>query len=439
MEWHIVIKSLMSRVFFSASQFIATLFVVVRFTTEQQGVYFTFLAILSIQFIFELGLSQVVVTSISRIQSVTGNLGTISPATVGIIRSSFKQYGRFAVLFFCVSTLAGVAFMWPKSTSTVTVWHLMIPWIFSTCAYSARFLIIWIEAIEEGNGGIARIILVRSIAQIIWILTFIGSTFFDNPLFAVPAATLTSVLVSLLLYRDATEQIYNAAFAGQPSPTDRQWRNDVRQFQGRMSMTWIASYCISNLPVPIMYAFGSPAFAGRLGVALQFGAVIGVVSASLSVPRIAKATAYLSTGQQSHFLSLFRATLFTTGLASLGVAVIAILSVYLIGYVFSSQVSQKIPSVVEITPFIIASLTYSYMAIIALFYRSKQEEVFTTALTIVAFSSVITAIILAKSVNLFNIGLAFMLPVLLIILPISVYYHRKLYQSVRGCLTGKHS
>jgi hypothetical protein len=421
----LLFHSIISRIIFASTQVLATIFCIRNFSVIEQGIYFTFLAILSLQIIFELGVSQVTVFMISR--SSEGDFRNLSsPESVRIVKRFFDQYLKIAMFFFPIASFAGIIVIGNANESELDGVFWLVPWIMATFIYTIRFFLIFFESILEGAGGIEKVIKARSVSQIIWIAVFILSSTAEYPLFSLSFSMLCFIICSSMIYRKMLIEIISTVWSTRNSSINVESTSDHQRFQSRVSGTWIASFCISNLPLPIAFALGTPGFAAKLGVAMQFGAVVGVVSAALSSPWMARASALAAADMKDEFLSIFNKTVWLASAAGVLTAVVGLSAIIILQLPYFADFQTKIPGPAEVAPFILSSVIYSYMAVIGLFFRARGDEVFTFPLVLSALVNLSAFASLSYSSNLTVVGWASTTPAVLIILPLSILYHLKL-------------
>lgn len=436
---HLVLaNSLTSRMIFAGTQFLSTALAAHFLEIYELGYYFSFISILALFVIFELGLSQVIVISIAS-ASVNSNKGHVENEQISsAVKAGFRQYIIAMVSFLIFITIGGFLFLnFAHAGDNISLYQgaWILPWILAVSAYGLRFILVFIESWIEGTGGIAEVITTRSIAQLVWICTFLLSLISGLHLYVIGLSYLVLVGFSVYCYRLHMPDLIAVLRSARPSSDAERMRPvPLASFQKQVSLTWIASYAITNIPVLVGFALLGAADAAKLGIALQIGAAIGVLSAALTTPRMALASRHEAEGRTEEFAQLFLSTLTISAAAAILAAIagmILVISVPLL----SAELQAKLPTPVEALPFVLASLCYAFMASVAVFSRATLREVFAYPLGIAAVMSVAGSVFLAHPAGILGLGLAQLLPALLVVTPIAIRVALRLLRRHKACET----
>jgi len=235
---------------------ISVVLIAAHLTPDEQGFYYAFASIVAFQLLFDLGLGFVVAQFASHEKALnqTARLATL-------LRKTLQWYGVAATLTIVSLLIGGMLFFASKET---VVWRG--PWIALAILAGGALFITPLLALLEGCGEVANVARVRA-----WQLAASNvaawSVFLaGGRLWASPAITGTSLLVGgawLLLAR----RHFFIDLLRTP-PTSMSWRDEVWPFQWRIALSWIASYLIVHLFIPVLFAARGPAEAGRLGMSI---------------------------------------------------------------------------------------------------------------------------------------------------------------------------
>lgn len=423
--------SLIARALFSISQFSATFFVVIFFSTNQQALYFLFLSILAIQVIFELGLSQVIVIMISRSRSSSGEIDNfLNSNTVDAISFGIRKFFRITILYFITAMIIAFIVLYiDQGLKDITQW--LYPWLLILFIYSLRLFLILIEAIIEGFGKIADVLQVRSFYYLLFIPVFALASYMGLQLwsFAIAWGSVIVAGFSMNFLRHGELlrlSWYKMLDAENGRSGNTSLKPAVSKFHGKVSVTWMASYAISNLPLLIAYIVSNDRLVTSLGIASQVSAIIGVLAAAISSPHIATASNRHSSGDQLGFIKQFKRTLHRTMITTALCATTCIILSLTLHHYLAETLPKSSPTSIELLPFVASALIYSYMACVGQFFRSMQEEVFNIPLAGSAVVTVIGMATTASSGNLLLLGMAQLLGPVLIILPFTLIRHQQL-------------
>jgi len=424
--------SLFSRAVFAISQFVATFFAVSFFASENQALYFLFLSILSIQIIFELGLSQVLVVLISGAQSSLNSQNPkLTEEAVEIIIFGVRKFLKISVNYFVIALIVSF-FMLYIINNNIHISDWFPSWIFLLTIYTFRLFLILIESIIEGIGGICTVLFGRVIYYSIFIFSFGLASYFKLELWSVGIAWATAITSGFAIHMSRQKKLFGYIYKKSAeslavTETDRGGGGpSSSHFYGKVSVTWIASYAISNAPLLVAYSVANDRIVTSLGIAIQISAIIGVIAAAVSSPHVSSASHRHSTGDIPGFISQFKiiisrvvAALFFTSLACIGVPIA--LQRY-----FSDHWPAAAPAGNELLPFLASAIIYAYMACIGQFFRATKREVFGYPLAASAIITLIGMTFVASADDLFLLGVAQLLSPLLIILPLAFFKHHQL-------------
>ncbi|WP_373476301.1 hypothetical protein [Sphingorhabdus sp.] len=423
--------SLMSRSLFAISQFLATFFAIAFFSNEQQAMYFLFLSILSIQTIFELGISQVIVILISRSHNFTnGRQYLIQSDTSDIIFFGFSKFKNISIAYFVMAMLLAFGTIYlNQETPNFIIWFA--PWALLLSIYTLRLFLILLESIVEGFGRIADVLIVRSIYYSVFIVAFGIASYTGLQLWSLAVAWASAILTGFLLNSMRHSELLRLSWdtikaAGENSASARSYEVTASRFHGKVSVTWVASYAISSLPLLIAYTIASDGVVTSLGVASQISAIIGVIAAAISSPHISAASNRHSKGDSIGFIRQFKRTLGRTLVATILTAVACFSLPIILRYQFYDRWPESIPSSTELLPFLASALIYSYMACVGQFFRSTQREVFNFPLVASAVVTVGGMAVAASTGSLLLLGIAQLIGPVLIILPVTLIKHHQL-------------
>jgi hypothetical protein len=421
--------SLFSRAIFAISQFCATFFAVSFFTNENQALYFIFLSILSIQIIFELGLSQVLVILISGSQKTLDFLNPkITDETIRIVIFGFIKFLKISTIYFTVAFIIAF-FIFQVINNKLLISEWIAPWILLLTIYTFRLFLIFIESIIEGIGGIYTVLLSRIIYYFIFIISFGLSSYIGLELWSIGIAWTSAITSGFIILITGQKKIFGYIYkkaAERLADTNRDHGGDasILSFYSKVSITWIASYAISNAPLLIAYTVANDKIVTSLGIAIQISAIIGVIAAAVSSPHVSSVSHRHSMGDITGFLIQFKlvfrrviAALFFTSLLCVGAPI------GLQRY-FSAHWPAAAPAGIELLPFLASAVIYAYMACIGQFFRATKQEVFGYPLAASAIITLAGMMFVASSEDLFLLGCAQLLSPLLIILPLTLFKHR---------------
>ena len=280
-----VAYTLLGRVWNIFAGLITLIFVARFFSVEQQGFYYTFVSILAIQMIFELGLSYVIVQYASHEKAklswdkrgiLEGNPDS-KAKLYSLFRFSLFWYGAMAIVFLLVLLPAGILFFSKYAgQGSLVAWRAEWCWFafFSTL----NLLVIPVVAILEGCGLVADVALMR-LGQYIfssllaWLAFYLGMGLFV--LTVLNASRFIWGAIWLLgkrwfFLKDFISAPYIAGIIN--------WKNEIWPFQWKIALTWISGYFIYQLFNPVLFAYHGAVVAGQMGMSLTIASALSTTA-----------------------------------------------------------------------------------------------------------------------------------------------------------------
>jgi hypothetical protein len=254
-------------------------------TKVEQGYYYAFASLLSAQVLFELGMGQVILYSIShefsRIQSSANQECSTEIAKFArfsaILVLISKWYRNAAGLFAIVVGLFGLWFLGKKTELPDSDW--IGPWIISVIFTSINLYCGALFSSLEGMGQISLISITRlkqsAVGHLImWLLLYCGLG-----LWAFLAVTAVSAIHSVVFLSQSVllqKHLYSNLFKNN-KVFKSQIVSEILSFQWRIAVSWISGYLVFNLMVPTVFTKFGAVQAGKIGLSMA------VFSAALTV------------------------------------------------------------------------------------------------------------------------------------------------------------
>lgn len=281
-----------------------TIFVAPLFISEiEQGYYYTFLSLIGLVVLFELGFNQVLIQMIGKefpfIRKVNGvyigeekSLDRITSLTLLIN----KWYKIGAIFFFLIVTLTGYLFFEINPIVNGVDW--MLPWFLLTIGASVNLYYTSYSSVTEGLNQIGKISLFKLKQStvgylIMWFLLTIGMS-----LYAVSAVALIASLSNFVFFEKKFPD-YNFFLKRKFANTENKliWLRDVYPIQWRIALSWISGYFIYQFITPIVFYKLGAIEAGKIGMALNIFFAITTIGISFIIANSSKFAGYVSMGE----------------------------------------------------------------------------------------------------------------------------------------------
>lgn len=176
---------------------------------EQQGWYYTFISIIALYSIFEMGLATAILQVGSHIfvglgWGPRGFIQGVNASTFeALVNSSLKVYFKITVAFVFIVLPIGLYIFSARNASSIAgSWE--IPWVSAVIATAISMVFLPFIALVEGSGEIKEVYLVRLLqgflgATSCWIVIVCGGFLWSVVM--VPLASIFISVVWLLVYR----------------------------------------------------------------------------------------------------------------------------------------------------------------------------------------------------------------------------------------------
>jgi hypothetical protein len=277
---------LLGRIWSAGAGPLTALIIATAFSPAAQGYYYTFLNLLALQLVLELGLAGVITVFAAHEWSKLGLDGRGAVIGEPRARSRLASLARFALCWYaCVAgflalglATAGAWFFGARPHADV---EWLAPWI-ALCtltAVNALFLPLW--ALLQGCGQVPQVAFFRLVdgiirAGVLWLAMLNGAE-----LWAIPASLVAS-LAWTVLYFLARYRAFAISLLGAPAAGHIDWKREILPVQWRIGVSWVSGYLMFALITPALFHFHGPVVAGQMGMTWAFvSGVIGLASAWL--------------------------------------------------------------------------------------------------------------------------------------------------------------
>ena len=266
---------------------VSILLITKRLSLVEQGYYYTFISMLSLTLLLELGLYFVILQFASHQMTALyweGGILVGDPVAkarlAAVLRKAILWYSSVAGLILLVIVPGGWFFFSRNSTDAGIDVEWRLPWVLLVTASAISILMSPITSIIEGCGLVAIVTRVRMLQGMamgisLWIGLICGLKLFAASMAGVAAATVTIFWLVFKMRRFVVDLIHFRSNAVQLS-----WKQEVLPLQWRTAVTAISAYFTFQLFNPVIFAYKGPVEAGKVGMTLNLISVVGAVSLS---------------------------------------------------------------------------------------------------------------------------------------------------------------
>ena len=253
---------------------IITLLLIAKFlTSEEQGYYYTFGSILSMQIFFELGFNGILTQYVahenanikSYIKSDNDDERRFQSRLSSLLHIYIKWYSFLSVLALIVLLISGFYFFNNFDNTDKIQWRF--PWVVLTINAVITFFFLPLLSIIEGLGFVKEIAKYKLVYQFInmfllWVFLSVGAK-----LYSASFAGICSFLVLIILvwkkFRTTLIQIWNLLGEEKIS-----YKLEIFPYQWKMALSGISGFFIFQLFNPVVFANEGAVVAGQMGMSL---------------------------------------------------------------------------------------------------------------------------------------------------------------------------
>lgn len=257
---------------------VVTLFLIgILLSPIEQGYYYTFASIMSIQIIFELGFGTVLTQFSScemsklsvRNDKLIGDANSLS-RLLSLVRITNKWSLVASILTIVIITPIGLYFFSHEDNILSSSIYWQYPWLFLVLFSGISIFITPLIAIADGCGFITKTSRMRFIQSIVSSVIVWFCLITDNGLFATAAMPLGQLIVGLFWIRKYLFTILKQAYCIDNLIVNQtvSWRKEIFPMQWRVGASWISGYFIFQLFNPIAFKYYGAEFAGKLGMSI---------------------------------------------------------------------------------------------------------------------------------------------------------------------------
>jgi O-antigen/teichoic acid export membrane protein len=259
----------LTRISSMGSGTVTLILIVIYFTPEMQGYYYTFLSLVALQVFGELGLGQVLIQFAShewahlRLAadgSIEGEEHAFRRLS-GLIHFGLRWFAAASLLTFVGIEIAGHV-IFSDSTSQIP-WSL--PWTALCLGVAFDLFLLPLSSILEGTNQIASIYFIRFARAVVGGMALWLSIALGTGLWA-PAIGLWCGITTLVLLVFRRHGPFFSALFRHPQGRHHAWFNELWPMQWRIGLTWLSSYFYFSLFVPVLFRYQGPVPAGQMGM-----------------------------------------------------------------------------------------------------------------------------------------------------------------------------
>jgi O-antigen/teichoic acid export membrane protein len=347
-----------------------------RLSGEEQGFYYTFASIVSLQTVFELGLGTVIVQFASHEKAFLqwSSNGTLTGSEVEkgrlatLFRKTLQWYAGATTLAALALLIGGTIFFAHKQTN-VESWTT--PWIAVAILASAATFLTPFLSIIEGCGRVIEVARLRTWQVIASNLAGWAVLLAGGRLWASAAILGASLLVGsawlLSTHRPLFSDLLRTSGGG------ISWREEVWPFQWRIAVSWISSYFTFHIFIPVLFSLRGPTAAGQMGMSLTLASAVFFVGTSLLTTKMPRYGALIARRDFKELDAQFFPAMWRAfGVMALGATALlgGTFLLRAIGHRWSERLLEPLPFAILLATLLINTLFFAE----AVYLRAHKQE-----------------------------------------------------------------
>jgi O-antigen/teichoic acid export membrane protein len=300
-----------NRLFGAAGGLLTAALVAVFFTPELQGYYYTFLSLLTLQTLTELGFGELLQ------QFVSHEWARGSQRLRALVRFSLLWYAGAAGLLFLVLGIGGSVYfgVFPHGADQGEAdWPLA--WWLASLATALSVVLTPLFSLVEGANRVSRAHGVRLTQGVASRLAGLVAIPLGAGLVTIVVTRLVSLAIGIGgLGREARELWRRSPSSTGPFP----YRRELLPLQWKFAMSCLSGYVLYSLFTPIAFAVEGPVVAGQFGMTLAAAGAIASAAFAAVATKVPRLALYAASGEFRAMDSLFhRATLSSVAVSAAG-------------------------------------------------------------------------------------------------------------------------
>ncbi len=356
-----------------------TVLLIVRFLSKiEQGYYYTLLSLVSLQVIFELGFSFIV------LQLAAHEAVHLRFHPDGRVDGDPVKYARLVAIlqktvrWYCLAGLvmgltllpAGVIFFHRTAPGTSAVW--LWPWTIAALATVVIFVLNPFCSFLEGCGQVRQVSGMRLAQACLAIIAAWSAMILGKGLYS-PALVVVANVTAATVFLWSRRKLLCGLLRQKLQSNALHWRTEVWAFQWKIAITWLCSYFTVQVMTPVLFASRGPVEAGRLGMSVSIAAYTWNLVFAWMSTKAAPFGQLIAIGNYDALDHLFFRTLWQS-LAVLGGLVVACMAGVLAMQRFFPSLAARMVSPQLFALLLLTAISTLVIQSQAIYLRAHKEE-----------------------------------------------------------------
>lgn len=380
-----------------------TVLLILRFLTPvEQGYYYTLLSLVSLQTVFELGFSFVILQmaahecahlTLHSDGDIEGD--PVAHARLASILQKTLRWYLVAAVILCVSLLPMGAWFFSRHARSAAPVAWYGPWTWAVVATAFLFLLNPFFSFLEGCGFVWQVGRMRFAQALLGVSMSWAALLSHHGLYAPTLVTIgmTAAGAGFLFSR---RQLCLGLLRRPVCEQAVSWRREVWPFQWKIAVSWICGYFSFTALTPILFAYRSPTEAGQFGMSLSIAWQLANLVLSWMCPKAAPFGRMIARGELPQVRRLFFRTLGQALGVLLGLSVLCEAALVALQS-FSPRLAARMVPPRILVILLVASLCGFIVQSLAVYLRSFKREPFLVQSVVIAISTLLLSLLTVKT------------------------------------------
>jgi hypothetical protein len=390
-----------------------TVLLILRYLTPvEQGYYYTLLSLVSLQTVFELGFSFVILQmaahecahlAVHPDGRIEGDV--VAHARLASILQKTLRWYAAATLIFCIVLLPVGMYFFSRHAGTGVAWHG--PWAVAVLATSLLFLLNPFFSFLEGCGQVWQVGRMRFLQAVLGSVMAWAALVAHQGLYS-PALVIVAYVVVGASFLWTWRRLLMTLLRDPVKESAVSWRAEVWPFQWRTGVSWACAYFTIQIFIPVLFAYRGPAEAGQFGMSLSITTYLSTLMLAWMSTKATPFGRMIARGEFRRLKALFFRTLRQTLGLLVAMAALCETAVVALHYQFPG-LATRIASPQIFALLLLACVSSFIVQSMAIYLRSFKREPFLAQSVVVAALTVLLSLLTVKGVGITGIAASYLL------------------------------
>jgi hypothetical protein len=402
-----------------------TVLLILRFLSPvEQGYYYTLLSLVSLQVVFELGFSFVILQMAAHecahlTLHADGRIEGDAVAharLASILQKTFRWY-LVAALILCVSLLPVGAYSFSRQAHTTiplavgplataqVPWHG--PWIVAVLATAVLFLLNPFFSFLEGCGLVWQVARMRFGQALLGVVMAWGAFLAHHGLYS-PGMVNLGYAAGGLAFLYSRRNLCLGLLHHPIGERAVSWRNEVWPFQWKIAVSWASAYFTVQIFTPVLFAYRGPAEAGQFGLSLSVTTYLSAVVIAWMSTKAASFGQMIARSELPQLKRLFFRTLRQSLIVLVAISVGCEAGVLALHYLLP-RLAARMASPQIFALLLLTSMSGFVVQSMAIYLRSFRREPFLGQSIVIATLSLVLSLLTVRAFGVTGISLSYFL------------------------------